>query len=74
MEELAARQPGFFGIESVRGTDGLGITVSYWSSLEAIAAWRAHVEHRVAQGQGRMYWYSHFETRVAKVDRAGAGP
>ena len=35
MEKLAATQPGFLGIESAR--DGLGITVSYWEGLEAIA-------------------------------------
>jgi heme-degrading monooxygenase HmoA len=74
MVELAGRQPGFLGVESTRGVDGLGITVSYWSSLEAIAAWRAHSEHRVAQGNGRTKWYSHFETRVARVERATAGP
>ena len=42
MVELAAQQPGFLGVESARTTDGLGITVSYWSSGEAIAAWKAH--------------------------------
>ena len=36
--ELASKQPGFLGVESVRGTDGFGITVSYWASKEAIAA------------------------------------
>jgi heme-degrading monooxygenase HmoA len=74
MLELAALQTGYLGVESVRGADGLGITVSYWTSLEAIAAWRAHDEHRVAQSNGRAKWYSHFETRVARVDRAGSGP
>ena len=34
MEELAKTQPGFLGLESVRNE--LGITVSYWESLDAI--------------------------------------
>src|SRR5690606_12446217 len=38
MGELAAQQPGYLGIESVRAADGSGITVSYWDSLDAIAA------------------------------------
>jgi heme-degrading monooxygenase HmoA len=38
MIDLAAMQPGFLGVESVRGSEGVGITVSYWSSEEAIAA------------------------------------
>jgi heme-degrading monooxygenase HmoA len=74
MVELAARQPGFLGVETTRGADGFGITVSYWSSLEAVAAWKAHGEHRVAQAAGRSKWYSHFELRVARVERAGSGP
>jgi heme-degrading monooxygenase HmoA len=74
MVELAARQPGFLGVESARGADGLGITVSYWTSLEAIAAWKAQGEHRVAQSNGHQKWYEHFETRVARVERAYEGP
>ena len=74
MVELASQQPGFLGVESVRDANGLGITVSYWSSLEAIAGWKANAEHRVAQTSGRKKWYSHFETRVARVERAAAGP
>jgi heme-degrading monooxygenase HmoA len=74
MMELAAKQPGFLGVESVRGADGLGITVSYWTSLEAIAAWKAQGEHRVAQSNGHKKWYQHFETRVARVERVNTGP
>lgn len=73
MEELAARQPGYLGIESTRDADGFGITVSYWRSLEAIAAWRQNAEHRVAQDAGRSTWYEHYELRVAKVERAYDG-
>lgn len=45
MLELAATQPGFLGVESVRDAVGAGITVSYWRSLEDIAHWREHAEH-----------------------------
>jgi heme-degrading monooxygenase HmoA len=74
MVELAALQPGFLGVESTRGADGLGITVSYWSSLEAIAAWKSQAEHRIAQTNGHRKWYQHFETRIARVERAYSGP
>jgi heme-degrading monooxygenase HmoA len=70
MEQLAARQPGYLGIESARGADGVGITVSYWSSLEAIQAWRENAEHKVAQRLGRERWYQSFEIRIARVERA----
>ena len=70
MVELARQQPGFLGVESTRGADGFGITVSYWSSLEAIAAWRAHAEHTIARGTGREQWYAGYELRIARVERA----
>ena len=69
MVELAALQPGFLGIESARGADGFGITVSYWSSEEAIAAWKAHAEHQPAQEAGKRVWYAEYQLRVAKVER-----
>lgn len=74
MVELAAQQAGFLGVESVRGADGFGITVSYWRNEEDIAAWRRHAEHRVAQEQGQAQWYEHYELRVARVERAWGGP
>lgn len=70
MLELAQAQPGFLGIESTRDAQGFGITVSYWQSEQAIADWRAHVEHRLAQENGRQRWYAQFQLRVARVDRA----
>jgi heme-degrading monooxygenase HmoA len=70
MVEMASQQPGFLGVESARGADGLGITVSYWESEDAIANWRRNAEHRVAQSSGRDRWYAEFFTRVAKVERA----
>ena len=70
MVELAAQQRGFLGVESVRGSDSLGITVSYWVSEEAIAAWKAHAEHSMARQKGRTHWYAGFALRVAKVERA----
>lgn len=67
MLELAAQQPGYLGVESAR--DGLGITVSYWQSLDAIAAWKRHAEHLIAQETGRTTWYTAYTTRICKVER-----
>lgn len=74
MVELARQQAGFLGVESTRGADGLGITVSYWASEADIAAWKANTEHRVAQISGNRKWYEHFEVRIARVERAYPGP
>lgn len=72
--ELAEQQPGFLGIETTRGADGLGITVSYWKDEESIRAWKAQTQHLLAQKNGIERWYSHYELRVAKVERAYSGP
>jgi heme-degrading monooxygenase HmoA len=69
MVELAATQPGFLGVESVRGNDGTGITVSYWQSEEAIQDWKHNVAHGLAQKKGRDEWYSSFKVRICKVER-----
>lgn len=64
---LARNTPGFIGVDSAR--DEVGVTVSYWESLEAIQAWREHPEHRGAQRAGREKWYESFVTRVCRVER-----
>ena len=69
MVTLAQEQKGFLGVESARGTDKLGITVSYWESLEDIRAWKRHSEHLIAQEKGRTDWYSRYITRICKVER-----
>ena len=74
MGELAATMPGYLGIESARNPEGFGITVSYWKDEESIRNWKAHVEHRGAQQRGKQEWYEHYETRIARVDRAYPGP
>jgi len=70
MEELASRQPGFLGAESVRDAEGVGITISYWASLEAIANWKQNEAHQVAQEKGKTIWYENYVTRICKVERA----
>ena len=70
MRTLAALQPGYLGIESVRDQEGFGITVSYWQSMEAIAAWKRNLEHQAAQQQGRHAWYDSYDVRIARVERA----
>jgi len=70
MDALARRQPGFLGVESTRGVDRLGITVSYWASEEAILAWKRVADHLGAQRIGRERWYANYTLRVARVERS----
>src|ERR1700712_2932961 len=70
MGELGSQRDGFLGIDSVRGADGMGITVSYWRDEAAIVAWKRDEEHRRAQLGGKQIWYDNYEVRIAKVERA----
>lgn len=68
MVELASEQKGFLGVESARDNE-LGITVSYWESLDAIKNWKENSAHKVAQERGKKEWYKNFALRVCKVER-----
>lgn len=67
MVKLASVQPGFLGVESAR--ESVGITVSYWESLEAIQNWKLNERHMIAQKHGKSNWYARYKTRVCKVER-----
>jgi heme-degrading monooxygenase HmoA len=67
MAELAKQQPGYLGYESTR--DELGITVSYWRTLDDIRNWKQVSEHLAAQQLGIKQWYSAYKTRICLVER-----
>ena len=68
MEKLASQQNGYLGIESARSN--IGITVSYWESLEAIISWKNNIEHTEARNLGREKWYKKYQLRICKVEEA----
>jgi len=67
METLAKQQPGYIGIESAKET--IGITVSYWKTLDAIKNWKENSAHLFAQEKGKSDWYSWYKVRICKVER-----
>ena len=67
MVENVSRMPGFLGFDSARGDDRLGITVSYWQTLDAIRAWKEDSAHQAAQARGKQHWYSAYSVRIAEV-------
>ncbi|MHA6718466.1 antibiotic biosynthesis monooxygenase family protein [Sphingomonas sp. RS6] len=69
MESLALTQPGYCGMESRRGDDGVGITISYWADDDSARAWRAHPEHERIRALGRERWYEWYEVVVTRVER-----
>jgi heme-degrading monooxygenase HmoA len=74
MIEIAPGMPGYLGIETARGPDGFGITVSYWQDEASIRQWKAQADHHAVQEQGKAEWYEHYELKVARVERAYGGP
>jgi heme-degrading monooxygenase HmoA len=70
MDRLAAAQPGYRGVDSARGPDGFGITVSWWADEAAALAWRAHPDHAAIRDRGRAEWYDGYEVAVATVGRS----
>jgi heme-degrading monooxygenase HmoA len=70
MDALAASQPGYLGIDSVRREDGLGITVSYWQSDDAAKAWRDNPDHAAIRDKGRALWYESYSLHVAAIARS----
>jgi heme-degrading monooxygenase HmoA len=67
METLARQQPGFIDFEHAR--DEMGVTISYWETLNDIKNWKDHLEHQTAQQLGREKWYDWYKTRICKVER-----
>ncbi len=70
MERLAARQPGYRGMDNARNPDGSGITISYWAAEEDAKAWRDNPEHAAIRETGRGKWYSSYSLHVARVERS----
>lgn len=70
MGALAATQPGYRGVDSVRGADGLGITVSYWADEMAALAWRRNEAHAAIRERGRGVWYESYSLHVAEISRS----
>ena len=65
--ELAQLQEGFLGIESARNE--IGITVSYWKTLEDIKNWKQNLDHLDAQKLGVTKWYENYIVRITLVEK-----
>jgi glutathione S-transferase len=70
MEHLVRQQPGFRDMLSVRGADGVGVTVATFDSEGDAVAWKQHPEHLEAQRLGRERFYEWYELQVTEVTRS----
>ena len=68
MEQLAKQQTGYLGVESAR--EEVGISVSYWESLEAIANWKYECGLTLfAQQKGMKIGILGIRVRICLVER-----
>lgn len=67
MLALAKNQNGFLGFEGAR--QEIGISVSYWETLDDIKNWKNQSEHLLAQEKGKSDWYASYHVRITKVER-----
>ena len=66
-----AKIDGFISVERFQSlaNERKYVSLSFWRDLQAVEAWKAHAEHRVAQQRGKDEIFSKFRIRVAEVVR-----
>lgn len=70
METLVKTIDGYkkhFGFRDLETRDG--VTISYFSSLEAISEWKNLADHRSAQELGREKFYEEYSVQVCEILR-----
>ncbi|MEZ4751065.1 MAG: antibiotic biosynthesis monooxygenase [Bdellovibrionota bacterium] len=67
MRKLAEAHDGYLGMDSVRGDDGIGISISYWRDWESIVRWKYDADHLVAKSLGKSRWYEDYCVKIAEV-------
>ena len=70
MAELAAQQPGYVDMVTVRDPQTReGMTVSFFVDEAAALAWKQHPEHLEVQRRGVEVFYEEYRIWVAEVSR-----
>jgi len=64
MYELASSMPGYVSYKDFVAQDEENVSIVEFESLEALAAWREHPEHKKAQQLGRDKFFSEYHIQV----------
>jgi heme-degrading monooxygenase HmoA len=64
MYELASSMPGFISYKDFVAEDGENVSIVEFESLETLAAWRDHAEHKIVQQEGREKFFSAYRIQV----------
>ncbi len=69
MFELASAMPGFVAYKDFVADDGEFVSIVEFETLEHVAAWRDHPEHRVARDRGRDQFFADYHIQVCETVR-----
>jgi len=69
MYELAVSMPGFVSYKDFIAEDGENVSIVEFDTLEHLAAWKDHPEHRQAQADGRERFFSEYRIQVCSTVR-----
>jgi heme-degrading monooxygenase HmoA len=72
MAELVSAMPGFRGLKDCSSDDDEVVTIVEFDTLEQVAAWKQHPEHRAAQERGRREFLADYRIQVC-VESYGYG-
>ena len=46
---------------------GVGLSISYWRSVEDIKNWKNNMEHSQAQRRGAAEWYRYYKVEIVEL-------
>ncbi len=69
MYQLASQMPGFISYKDFAAQDGEYVSIVEFESLETLAAWREHPEHKEAQRLGRERYFLEYHIQVCTAVR-----
>jgi heme-degrading monooxygenase HmoA len=61
--------PGFVEAFSTRDAQRRGVTISYWTSLEAVNGWRIDADHQKAKYR-KEEWYEYYRIDICKIEKS----
>ncbi len=64
MYELASSMRGYVSYKDFAAEDGESAAIVEFESLETLAAWREHPEHKAAQQRGREEFFAEYHIQV----------
>jgi heme-degrading monooxygenase HmoA len=64
MYELASAMPGYISYKDFAAEDGENVSIIEFDSLDSVAAWREHPEHKRVQQRGREEFFAEYHIQV----------